>query len=258
MQGIENVTDRERAIIEDTRDGEDTPRRVEIVLVLDVVNEDRLRRIAAMRMMEAGSMGPEQELQSMDLSELAYQALIGSAPDGMTPLDMGIGNIDAKCQPDGPDLWDSASTERDGFWFRQLPETTVDELFGDEHDLIKIVREKDGYWMSKQGSVGESRYTTLAAAKSAGDRACQEAYDAQPAMMVEDAGLDAKDWTFEYERGTIRFVRSDGACVEAVADGMGDEQAWNAHLPPPAQEDPINDEPVGTLQEALDLLPPIK
>jgi len=252
------MPDDERAIIEDTKDGEDSPRRIEINLVIDVLNEDRVRRLAAARMMESGFDGREEDLQSMDLSQLAYQLLVGSAPDALAPLDMGIEIVEAKCPPDGPDLWDSASTERDGFWFRHMPETTVDELFSEEHDIVKIVRERDGFWMSEQGRVGESRYATLAAAKSAGDRICREAYDAQPAMMIENSGLDQKDWTFEYEQGTIRFVRSDGASVEAVADGSDDTQAWHAHLPPPAQEDPINDEPVGTLAEAIDLLPPIK
>jgi hypothetical protein len=257
-EGGRKVTDEERAIIEDTKDGEDSPRRIEIVLVLDVLNEDRVRRLAAARMIESGFAGREEDIQSMDLSHLAYQALLGSAPDAIAPIDMGIEIVEAKCPPDGPDLWDSASTENDGFWFRQMPETTVDELFSEEHDLVRIVREHDGFWLGEEGRMGEGRYTTLAAAKSAGDRICREAYDAQPAMMVENAGLRAEDWTFSFEQGTIRFTRSDGACVETSADGMDERQAWYACLSDAPQQDPINDEPVDALADAIALLPPIK
>jgi hypothetical protein len=250
------VTDDERAIIEDTKDGAGVARRVEIVLVLDILNEDRLRRIAAERMSRSGFDGRLEDLQSLDLSRLAYEALLGSSPDDLSPLDMGVEIVDAGCPKDEADLWDSASTENDGFWFRHLPETTVDELFQEEREMLKIVRENDGFWLSEQGRIGESRYTTLAAAKSAGNRICDEAYESQEAEILNDAGLDPAQWTFKSGSG-MRFIRTDGASVEADADGFQEGQAWHAYPMRSHGTDAINDDPVGSVSEAVALLSPI-
>lgn len=246
-----------RDIIDDTRDGGDEPRRIEIVLVLDVTNEDRVRRIGAERLSDAGHAGPIEDLQSKDLSALAWETLLAPLGGDLTLEDMGIRIVDKALVEDGPDLWDSASTERDGFWFRHMPETDVDGLFSEEKDLLKIVREKDGFWLGEDGVPGQSRYTTLAAAKSAGDRIWDRAEAEQAGLVLKDAGLDPEQWTFHQGAG-IRFVRSDGASVEADADGLDDEQRWHAYLQHSHGTDAINEDPVDDVAAALALLPPLK
>ena len=246
-----------RDIIDDTRDGEDEPRRIEIVLTLDVTNEDRVRRIGAERLSEAGHAGLIEDLQSEDLSRLAWETLLKARPGDVALEDMGIRMVDMAFVEDGPDHWDSASTERDGFWFRHMPETDVDALFSDEKDLLKIVRERDGFWLGEDGTPGQSRYTTLAAAKSAGDRIWDRADAEQADLVLKDAGLDPSQWTFHQGAG-IRFVRSDGASVEADADGLDDEQRWHAFLHRSHGTDAINEDPVDDVAAALALLPPLK
>jgi hypothetical protein len=245
-----------RDIIADTRDGEDEPRRIEIVVTIDVTNEDRVRRIGAERLSEAGHAGRIEDIQSKHLSELAWRTLLAERPEGQSLEDMGIRIVGTTLVEDGPDLWDSASTDQDGFWFRHMPETDVDGLFSEEKDLLKIVREKDGFWLGEDGLPGQSRYTTLAAAKSAGDRIWDRADAEQAGLVLKDAGLDPTKWTF-HRGASIRFVRSDGASVEADADGFDDKQRWHAFLCRSHGTDAINEDPVDDVATALALLPPL-
>lgn len=246
----------ERALRE-TKDGEDEPCRIEIGLTIDVVNEDRVRLIGAELLARSGRPGPIEALRSLPLSELAFEVLVSGRAAGLVPDDLGLRIAETLCPKDPADLWDSATDDRDGFWFRHMPETDVDGLFSEEKDLMTITREKDGFWLGEESVVGQSRYATLTAAKSAGDRIWNAADAAQAGSILKDAGLDPTEWTFHQGAG-IRFVRSDGASVEADADGLGDEQRWHAFLCRSHGTDAINEDPTDNVGKALALLPPLK
>lgn len=63
---------------------------MKLLIEINVTNEDRLREIASERMAMSG-FEPDPEIhQRKPLHELAFEALIGSNPDDLCPVDMGL------------------------------------------------------------------------------------------------------------------------------------------------------------------------
>lgn len=244
-------------ILQDTVDGAGEPRRIEIVLVVDIHNEDRIRRLGAQRMVDNGFAGAIEDAQSSDLCELTYELLAAGSADDLSPIDMGFEIVEARSESDDLDQWDCAGTGDDALWHLEMPETTLQGLFSEEHDMLRIVREHGDYWLGQDGVAGQSRFTTLSAAKSAGSLIWKKADDSQERVLLEEAGLDPAIWSIEWHDG-LRFVRDDGIVIEADLDGRPGVQKWYAHDDRGEYPNQLNDEPLATIAEAIALLPPIQ
>ena len=63
---------------------------VELRVAIRILNEDRLRQIATTRMSVSGFDTDPATHFDEPLGDLLFEALIGSNPDPMSPVDMGI------------------------------------------------------------------------------------------------------------------------------------------------------------------------
>lgn len=87
---MDNIEPTEAAILAQTPDDDEPPQELTLVISLRVLNERRLRRIAADRMSRSGfDLDPADHVDG-PLHELVYQAMFGSNPDPLDPDQLGI------------------------------------------------------------------------------------------------------------------------------------------------------------------------
>ncbi|MFZ3481841.1 hypothetical protein [Sphingomonas sp. 3-13AW] len=87
---MDTIQSSEAIIIGETAGAEGEEQNVTLVVNLRVLNEQRLRRIAADRMSRSGfDVDPHHHME-LPLHELAYEAIFGSNPDPLGPDEMGI------------------------------------------------------------------------------------------------------------------------------------------------------------------------
>ena len=88
---MNSIHPNEQAIMaEGIPDDEGESINVRVIVDLRVTNKTLLRRIAADRMSRSGFEPDSKEHEQAALHELAYQAMIGSNPDPLSPTDMGF------------------------------------------------------------------------------------------------------------------------------------------------------------------------
>lgn len=87
---MDNIEPTESAILAQTLEDDATPQDLTLVINLRVLNERRLRGIAADRMSRSGfDMDPKRHVDG-PLDELVYEAMFGSNPDPLGPDQLGI------------------------------------------------------------------------------------------------------------------------------------------------------------------------
>jgi len=87
---MDSIEPTESAILAQTLEDDATPQDLTLVINLRVINERRLRRIAADRMSRSGfGTDPEDHVDG-PLHELVYEAMFGSNPDPLGPDQLGI------------------------------------------------------------------------------------------------------------------------------------------------------------------------
>jgi len=87
---MDNIEPTEAAILAETLEDDAVPQDLTLVINLRVLNEKRLRRIAADRMSRSGfDMDPEDHVDG-PLHDLVYEAMFGSSPDPLGPDQLGI------------------------------------------------------------------------------------------------------------------------------------------------------------------------
>ena len=87
---MDTIEPTESAIIAQTVQNDGEPQEVTLVIKVRVVNEQRLRRIAADRMSRSGFEPSVEQHVDGPLDELVYEAMFGSNPDPLGPDQMGL------------------------------------------------------------------------------------------------------------------------------------------------------------------------
>jgi hypothetical protein len=150
--------------------------------------------------------------------------------------------------------WDSAGDGEGTMWFLLLPERSLDQIFGEDRDMLSITKDGNGHWIARPDIAGQSCHDDLAEAKAECDQIHEEVAARQSELLLKDAGLSSSEWTPTFEGG-FRFVRADGAQVVADLDSLSWGQSWSAFAAD--SEDPvITDQP--TIGKATSALPAIR
>ena len=121
---------------------------------------------------------------------------------------LGRTAMSAQVAEEHVDLWEFDGVSN---WYRDLPPNTVDALFSEEHTMLRISQEADGFWMAQGGVQGEDKFASLEDAKKAGDSIIAAAYGAQEKAILIDAGLDPELWGFEYKDPATFTCKNDVA-----------------------------------------------
>lgn len=133
-----------------------------------------------------------------------------------------ISGNDVGHQPAPPDEWEDTGA----FWYRKLGAATFDQVLSDELDIIKITRERGGFWLNRGDYRGEDLFSTLDAAKVAGNILADISIDHESDRIVKSMGLDAELWRLVNDQNPrFELIANPDTTVAPTGDGR-----WTASL----------------------------